>query len=466
MTARILVVDDENLTRRTLSVALQDEGYEVETAANGYEGLAALDRTPADVVLTDLRMPSMDGLTFLKEVRRRAPESAVIVMTAFASVDTAIQAMRLGAADYLTKPLRSEELLLRVRRLVEEGERLGELRRLRRDAQACTPLGNLVYRSAAMKAVVERALAAADSDLTVLIEGETGVGKEVLARAIHERSGRPRARFVVVNCAGLSPTLVESELFGHLPGAFTGAVRRRAGRFETSAGGTLFIDEVDDIPPVIQGKLLRFLQDRTFDPVGGDQPQTSDARVLCATKRSLPELVREGRFREDLYYRIGAVSVVVPPLRERRDDIVPLAEHFAGEWCGSRGRPRAELGDAVLDRLLRHDWPGNVRELRHAVEHALAFSSGGALRPEHLPSGLGESGPRPLLELHLEARTSVPLQEVVADCERRLIRWALALASGNQVRAAELLRLSRTTMRNKMSVLGLTANRSEDTGEE
>ncbi|MBI5485788.1 MAG: sigma-54-dependent Fis family transcriptional regulator [Deltaproteobacteria bacterium] len=466
MSGRILVVDDEKLTRTTLAVALQDEGYEVATAANGYEALEELERSPADVIITDLRMPSMDGLAFQEEARRRSPDSAVIVVTAYASVDTAIQAMRLGADDYLTKPLRSEELLLRVRRLVEERERRRELRGLRRDAGACAGLGDVVYRSAAMKAVLDRIAAVADADVTVLIEGETGVGKEVLARAIHARSGRMRSRFVVVNCAGLSPALVESELFGHLPGAFTGAVRRRAGRFETAAGGTLFIDEVDDIPLAIQGKLLRFLQDRTFEPVGSDQVQTSDARVLCATKRSLPELVRAGRFREDLYYRIGAVGVVLPPLRDRPDDIVPLAEHFAAEWCEARGRPRAEFVDVTLERLLQHDWPGNVRELRHAVEHALAFSAGGALRPEHLPAGLAAAGPRPMLELHLDAEASVPFQELVAECERRLIRWALSRTAGNQLRAAELLHLSRTTLRNKMAALGLIAERGGGTGEE
>jgi DNA-binding NtrC family response regulator len=305
MTDNVLVVDDEPLTRETLKELLRDEGFDAESFASPYEALQVLEREDVAVVLTDLRMPLIDGLEFQREIRDRRPDTAVIFMTAFGTVESAVEAMREGAADYLSKPLNSEELIIRLRRVIERQRDVQEIRRLRIDAARHRKFGDLVYRSQAMQRVVERALAVADTDATVLVQGETGTGKEVLCRAIHAHSLHSAGPFVAVNCAGLNPNLVESELFGHESGAFTGASRMRKGRLEGASGGTLLIDEVDDLSPEVQVRLLRFLQDRSFERVGSSRSIRADVRVLCATKANLKERVEQGLFREDLYFRRG-----------------------------------------------------------------------------------------------------------------------------------------------------------------
>jgi DNA-binding NtrC family response regulator len=381
MSGHILLVDDEKLTRETLDAELTDEGFQVSTTASPFEALEILDKHDIDVIITDLRMPSMDGLEFQRRVRQRGGDPAILFITAFGTVQSAVEAMRQGAVDYLTKPLDTEDLLIRLRRLVQRRRELSEIKLLRLDAARRHKLGKVVFHSAAMAAVIDRAMAVADTDVTVLLEGETGTGKEVVAVAIHEASSRAQGPFVAVNCAGLNPNLVESELFGHEAGAFTGASRQRKGRIEIAAGGTLFIDEVDDLTPEIQVRLLRFLNDRTFERVGGSKTLKGDTRVLCATKRSLPDLVRAGRFREDLYYRINTVVIVVPALRGRREDIIPLAEHFARVFTEARHPPKEpQLSPELLHALRSYDWPGNVRELMHAMEHARARSARGARR--------------------------------------------------------------------------------------
>jgi DNA-binding NtrC family response regulator len=451
---RILLVDDEKLTRLTLEVELKDNDYEVFTAANPYEALAILERQEIDVVLTDVRMPSMDGLEFQRVARDKWPDTVIVFMTAFGTVASAVEAMREGAADYLTKPLHTEELLIRLQRLSQIRRHREQYRRLLADAADHGKVGDLVYRSSVMAAVVERALSVASTDMTVLIEGETGTGKEVLSRVIHDHSQRSAGPFVPINCAGLNPNLVESELFGHEAGAFTGAVRQRRGRFESAAGGTVLIDEVDDLPAEIQVRLLRFLQDHTFERVGGNKMLTGDVRVLCATKRSLPDLVREGRFREDLYFRINAVCLQLPPLRSRREDILPLAELFAKRFWKSRGYTTApEISADVLRTLVAHDWPGNVRELAHAIEHGAMFSHGAPIAPQHLPPSVGAAGKSELVELKLEGLDAVSYTDIVASCERKLIDWALGRTGGNQARAAELLKLSRTTLRGRIAAV-------------
>jgi DNA-binding NtrC family response regulator len=451
---RILLVDDERLTRLTLEVELKDNDFEVFTAANPYEALAILERQQIDVVLTDVRMPSMDGLQFQRSLRERWPDTVIVFMTAFGTVASAVEAMREGAADYLTKPLHTEELLIRLQRLSQMRREREQYRRLLADAATHGKLGDLVYRSSAMAAVVERALSVAATDMSVLVEGETGTGKEVLARAIHEHSQRCAGPFVPINCAGLNPNLVESELFGHEAGAFTGAVRQRRGRFESAAGGTVLIDEVDDLPSEIQVRLLRFLQDHTFERVGGNKTITGDVRVLCATKRSLPELVRSGRFREDLYFRINAVCVTLPPLRERREDILPLADHFAKRFWAERGYATSpEIAEDALRAFLSYEWPGNVRELAHAIEHGAMFSGGAPIASKHLPPSIGAPDKSEMVELRLEGYQSVPYTEIVTACERQLIDWALGRTGGNQARAAELLRLSRTTLRGRIAAV-------------
>jgi len=449
----ILVVDDERLSRATLELQFQDEGFDVLTASNGFEALEILENNDADLMLTDLRMPSMDGRDLQRSVRDRWPELPIVFMTAFGTVQTAVDAMRDGAADYLTKPLNTEELVIRVRRLIQRGRDLQEMRRLRSQASRHQSVGQLVYRSAVMQAVVDRALSVADADVTVLIEGETGSGKAVIARLLHERSQRASGPFITVNCAELNPNLVESELFGHEAGAFTGAHRQRRGRFESAFGGTLLIDEVDDLPREIQVRLLRFLHDRTFERVGSSKTLQGDLRVLCATKRSLLGLVQEGRFREDLYYRINAISIALAPLRDRPDDIVPLAVHFVEAFSPTREGGQPEILPETLRLLLAHKWPGNVRELKHAMEHAVTFARGAPIAPAHLPPHLQPAPPPRTVSLQLDGVETVSFAEVMASCERGLLEWALARTGGNQARAAELLQMSRTTLRDHLSAL-------------
>ncbi len=454
MSGHILIVDDEKLTRETLGLRLQDEDFQVWTAANPYTALEILAREDIDVIVTDLRMPSMDGLQFQKQVRERWRDVEIVFITAFGTISTAVEAMQSGAADYLTKPLNSDELVLRIRRLVERQRERDEMRRLRMDAARCRTLGNLVYRSSVMTAVVERAVAVADSDVTVLIEGETGTGKEVLAHLIHDNSARAGGPFVAVNCAGLNPNLIESELFGHEAGSFTGATRQRKGRLELADGGSLLIDEVDDLDLDVQVRLLRFLQERCFERVGSSRPIQCDVRVLCATKHSLPQLIEAGRFREDLYYRLNTVSIDLPPLRSRREDIIPLAEHFArGLSEGRESSPPATISSEALDMLRAYRWPGNVRELMHAIEHAVVFARDTPIEPAHLPRSVVSEERAAVVDLRLAGLNSVPFADVMADCERRLIEWALAEAGGNQVRAAARLEIPRTTLRSRLAAL-------------
>ena len=455
MAERILIVDDERLTRETLLECLRDEGFDVKALSGPYDALEILEREMVDVVLTDLRMPSMDGNEFHKRIRAQWPDTAVIFMTAFGTVSSAVEAMREGAADYLTKPLNTEELIIRLRRILHRRRVIEEIQRLRAQVPLGMGFGELIYRSAPMRKVVSRALAVAETDATVLVRGATGTGKEVLCRAIHAHSPRSGGPFVAVNAAGLNPNLVESELFGHEVGSFTGATRQRKGRLEIASGGTLLIDEVDDLGPEVQLRLLRFLQDRTFERVGSSRTLEADVRIVCATKRDLEELVEAGAFREDLYYRINTVLIELPALRERPEDIPLLAEHFLREGC--EGRPQSDepvlFSPETLSALQAHEWPGNVRELEHVVEHALTFARCDLIQPQHLPAKLQETVPGSPLALTLPPDGTVSLIELVTECERQAIRWALTRAGGTQGRAAELLSIPRTTLRSRLKAL-------------
>jgi len=418
--ARILVADDEPKLGRVVAQMLELDGHAVVRAGGGREALARLSEEAFDVVVTDLRMPDVDGLAVLRAARAKSPPPEVVLMTAYATAESAVEAMKAGAADYVTKPFSMDELRMRVGRLA--AQRAGELQRARLVARLAP---DLVAESAAMKA--------APTDASVLLLGESGTGKSQLARFIHFRGRRAEGPLVEVHCAALSESLLEAELFGHEKGAFTGAVQRKAGHLAAADSGTLFLDEIGEIAPATQVKLLRFLQDRTFVPVGSTQARAVDVRVVSATNRDLAEAVRSDAFREDLFYRLNVFAIRVPPLRERREDVGPIAERF----LASRGLPPEKLSPDARATLLAHDWPGNVRELENALERALILAGDGEIRPDFLAVGTAARGrPKDAAELVGEGFS-------LDAFERELLLAALAKAGGNKTKAASLLGVTR-----------------------
>jgi len=458
---RILIVDDEPLKRASLEAELTDDGFEVALAGDGEEALAVLERGPADIVVTDLRMPNMDGLALLKEVRRRWPETDVILVTAYGSVESAVEAIRRGAHDYLSKPLRYPELKHRLERLLELRAKTRENERLKARLEAEYRFGNVVGRSQAMQVVFERLRTIAETDATVLVFGETGTGKDMIANALHANGARRAGPFAKVSCAALNAGVIESELFGHEAGAFSGALKKKRGRFELANGGTLFLDEVDDIPLGLQVKLLRVLEEGTFERVGGEQTLGTDVRVVAATKVDLADLVRAKRFRADLYYRLNVVRVDLPPLRARGEDILHLAERFARSFAEARGKPVKELAPATLRALAAHSWPGNVRELAHAIERACLLAGGPTIEPGDLPETVradssASAGGAPAVRIEVPPGLErADLQDTLRRVEESLVRWALDKARGKQGRAAELLGVPRTTLRDRLERHGL-----------
>ncbi len=445
MRGRVLVVDDEPLKRITLQIELSEQGYEVYEAADALTAKRIFDSRSIDVVVSDVRMPGMNGLELLAYVKRTRSDVEVILMTAYATVDTAVQAIKRGAYDYITKPFTTQELLEKLDRI------FASRRPIETDGQIET-FGRLVARSAGMKRLFAQLRAVADTDRTILMCGESGTGKELLAEAIHLHSRRRDNPLVRFSCAALQPTVLESELFGHERGAFTGAHRQKAGRFELANTGTILLDEVDDIPTELQVKLLRVVEQREFERVGGEEPVKIDVRLICATKRDLLGLVREGRFREDLYYRLNVISLNIPPLRERTDDVPVLSQHFIEKHSTLCGERRVALSPHALDELMRHSWPGNVRELEHVIERALAFCGGSEILPAHiLPLGGAAAQPTPLSGVELSEVGKQGLNETVSDIERRLILMALRQCGNNQARAAQRLGIPRTTLRDKMA---------------
>ena len=445
MQGRILVVDDEPLKRITLQIELSEQGYEVYEAADGLSARRIFESKPIDVVVTDVRMPGMNGLDLLSSLKQIRPEVEVILMTAYATVDTAVLAIKRGAYDYITKPFTTQELLAKL-------DRLFAVRTPLESDDGVDTFGRLVARSASMKRLFTQLRAVADTDRTILLCGESGTGKELFAEAIHQhslRAGKPLIRF---SCAALQPTVLESELFGHEKGAFTGAHRQKSGRFELADGGTILLDEVDDIPTEIQVKLLRVVEQQEFERVGGEEPIRVDVRLICATKCDLLQLVKEGRFREDLYYRLNVISLAIPPLRERPEDLPVLANHFVKKHAALVGDANVSISPHALDELIRHNWPGNARELEHVLERALAFCGGNEIRPEHiLPLSRDATDMTGMPGLELTEAGRLGLNETVADIERRLILMALRQCNDNQARAAQKLGIPRTTLRDKMA---------------
>jgi DNA-binding NtrC family response regulator len=445
MRGRILVVDDEPLKRITLQIELSELGYEVYEAADALAARRIFDSKPVDVVVSDVRMPGMNGIELLTYVKQARPEVGVILMTAYATIDMAVLAIKRGAFDYITKPFTTQELLTKL-------ERLFATRQLSAHNPGCEQLGQLVAASQSMKRLFEKVRAVADSDRTILLCGESGTGKELFAEAIHELSRRATKPLVRFSCAALQPSVLESELFGHERGAFTGAIRQKAGRFELADGGTILLDEVDDIPVELQVKLLRAVEQQEFERVGGEDAVHVDVRLICATKCDLLKLVKEGRFREDLYYRLNVISLAIPPLRERPDDIPLLVHHFLDKHAALVGGQIVSIAPHALEQLMQHSWPGNVRELEHVMERALAFCDGKEICPEHiLPAGVETGEQAAGAEPEPAESGKLGLTDTLSDIERRMILMALRQCDHNQVRAAQRLGIPRTTLRDKMA---------------
>ncbi len=433
---RILVVDDEENARKAIVTILGEEGYEVAEAANGADALAQLaDFSPA-VVLTDVRMPQMDGLTLLRKAREQGSDATFVMMTAFASVETAVEAMRAGAENYLVKPLDADAVLVILGKALEKRSLRREAESLRDQVRQRTRFHNIIGESPQLQGVFDVVRRAATTKATVLILGESGTGKELIAQALHQESPRREKPFVRVHCAALSENLLESELFGHEKGSFTGAVARKEGRFEMADGGTLFLDEIGEISPAVQVKLLRVIQQREFERVGGTQTLKVDVRIVAATHRDLAAEVKAGRFREDLYYRLNVVSVTLPSLRDRKSDIPSLVNHFLEKYSDSYGKEVRGLAPGTLQALLAHDWPGNIRELENAIERAVVLAAGSELTADDLPPVL--RGPRPSGST---SNTLIP-GATLATIEREAILRTLEMVQGSTTRAAEILGIS------------------------
>jgi len=464
-TARVLIADDEDGLRWVLEKGLRQAGYEVTAVRDGDEALRAFSEAPFDLVFLDIRMPGTDGLTVLAKLRALASDAHVIVMTAHGTMETAIQAMQRGAYDYLAKPFDLDEVLLLAERALAAGRLTQEVARLKTGLQEVWEFGALIGRHPRMQEVYKTIGRIAASDVTILLRGESGTGKELVARAIHHYSRRAGRPFVAVSSAAIPGTLLESELFGHERGAFTDAKERKLGKLELAHGGTLFLDEIGDMPPELQTKLLRALQERTIERVGGQESLRIDVRVLAATNRDLETMMREGRFREDLFYRLNVVTVTLPPLRERRRDIPLLVEHLLAKYAAELGE--RGVAPEALDRLVGHDWPGNVRELENVVQRAMVMATTGVILPEHLPIGpvsaaasvaidatLEEIIERKLLECvrGLREHASANLYDLMIGLiEKPLLRAVLRETGGNQVRAAQILGINRNTLRKKLT---------------
>ena len=455
---KILVVDDEAEIRSLLAAVLQNKGYEVVTAEDGAAALQAVPRERPAVILMDLSMPRMNGMDALPEIKRLDAEVPVIICTAHADLATAVRAMKLGAYDYLTKPFDVELLILTLERAVERHRLHSRIEELKWQGQGSS-LAERMGGSPAIAQVIQQVAQVAESNFTVLVQGETGTGKELVARGIHQQSPRRPAPFVAVDCGAIPETLVESELFGHERGAFTGAQARREGHFQLAKGGTLFLDEIGNVPLATQAKLLRALEQREVNPLGATRAVAVDTRIIAATNSELEESVKAGRFRADLYYRLSEFTIALPPLRSRREDIMHLSQRFLDEVSMELRRPVRRIADEAMQVLLHHDWPGNVRELRNVVRKAALLATD-VVTPEHIPA-LSASAPAPSRAAAEPLGEDLSLREVAelaaGQAEREVIRHALESTKGNKSQAARLLRTDYTTLHAKMKRYGISA---------
>ena len=450
---RILVVDDERSMREFLEIFFRREGFDVVTAENVDTAELVLENDEIDVVITDMQMPGRSGLDLLHLARESSPETMVIVITAFASTDSAITAMKEGAYDYVTKPFKLDEMRIVVEKALEKKKLSSENRRLKTELRNQSRNRHIVGSGEAMQRVFDLVAQVAGTKTNVLISGESGTGKELVARAIHDQSDRAEGRFVAVNCGAIPENLLESELFGHVKGSFTGAISNKEGLFEVAHRGSLLLDEIGDLSPQLQVKLLRVIQEKTIRRVGGTNDKQVDVRILSATNRDLAAEVAEGRFREDLYYRLNVIQVELPPLRERSDDVPVLVSHFVEKYAEELGKPIERVSDEAMRELVAYSFPGNVRELENIIERAVALSQGGAIGVEALPPTVTTSRPTPGHVVIPEE--GVRLEGLVDDYERSLLREALRKSGGVKKHAAKLLGISFRSFRYRLEKLGL-----------
>ncbi len=442
---RILIVDDEDVVRDSLGNWFREEGYTVDAAASGKEALEKLAEAEWDIFLIDIKMPGMDGIELQKKIKEVHPEATLIIMTAYASVETAVEAMKQGAYDYIMKPFDPDDLAHLVRNAAERKHLVTENILLRQKIDESNAFHGIIGKSAAMKNVLEQVSIVSQSDTTVLIRGESGTGKELIARAIHTGSLRRYMPIIVVNCGALSEGMLESELFGHEKGAFTGAHYRRKGKFEMSDGGTLFLDEAGDISLKTQVDLLRVLEEKKIYRVGGNALIPVDFRLIAATNKNLEAMVTEEKFREDLYYRLNVFSIAIPPLRERKDDIPPLLEHALKKYTHAMNKPVQGISRDAQDILLNHDWPGNVRELQNAMERAVLVCKTPFIQPGDLP-------------LRVNSGTELPAGNSLSDVEHQHLKKVLDETKWNITQAAHILEIDRVTLYNKIKKYGLKPN--------
>ena len=453
---RILVVDDERSMQEFLEIFLRREGYEVETVGEVASALVQLENGDFDLVISDLNMPGASGLDLLRSAAEISPDTVVIMITAFASADSAIAAMKEGAYDYVTKPFKVDEIRLVIEKALEKKLLARDNRRLRSELRSHARHRGMIGSSAAIQSIFELVAQVADTRTNVLVSGESGTGKELVARAIHEQSERAGHSFVAVNCGAIPENLLESELFGHVKGSFTGAYQNKEGLFETAEGGTIFLDEVGELPPSLQVKLLRVIQEKTVRRVGGTGDRKIDVRVLSATNKQLDDEVAAGRFREDLYYRLNVIQIAVPSLRERRDDIPLLVQHFIEKYNRELARNVEAMSDEAMARLMVYHYPGNVRELENVIERAVALSREAVISEDSLPPTLLR--PREVAKRSAIGADGVDLEGLLADFERSLLTEALHLSRGVKKRAASLLGVSFRSFRYRLEKLGLDAD--------
>ena len=453
---RVLIVDDEESFRHMLSVILIKEGYEVDTSSNGEEGLQKASASPFDQILCDIRMPRMDGLVFLKEIKKTGAETTVIMMSAYGTVDTAIEAMKLGAYDYISKPFKPDEIILTLRKSEEREQLRRENQLLRKEVGKEYSFENIVSKNEKMQKMFDVIKKVSQYKSTVLITGESGTGKELVARALHYNSDRSQNPFIAVNCGAIPENLLESELFGHAKGAFTDAIRTKKGLFEEADGGTLFLDEIGELPGQLQVKLLRVLQEGEIRRIGESKPIQIDVRIVAATVKDLSKEVNEGHFREDLFYRLNVLPIHIPPLRERKEDIPLLIQHFIGKYNQTMNKNVADVDHNAMDTLMNYKWYGNVRELENTIERAIVLSEKNNIELENLPIEIQNFKEEFQLEVLSEEEYSI--KKASKSLEVNLIKKALRRTKGNHTHAARLLEISHRALLYKIKEYGIVEN--------